>query len=203
MKSSFSQPINEQGSVMVIALLMLSLLTIIGISAARTSGIETQIAANEKFHKIAFYNADSGIYVTPKLISLCVDGGEPQDGLSGISYLDSSGDPDPSDSTLDDIFFYEIMGYEETLERAAHDSANDMRFALGSHDVDVDIERTGQESIAGGGVEFGSGAEGVGTGSTGGVALLFAMDSYGDGPASSQSNVEAEYRKVLGVAGGL
>ena len=51
--------------------------------------------------------------------------------------------------------------------------------------VDVDIERTGQESIAGGGVEFSSGAEGVGAGSTGGVALLFAMDSYGNGPASS------------------
>ena len=203
MKSSFKQLINEQGSVMVVALLMLSLLTIIGISAAKTSGIETQIAANEKFHKTAFYNADSGIYVTPKIISLCVDSGEPQGSLPGFTFLDSAGDPDPSDSTLDDIFFYEIMGYEETLERTAHDSANDMRFALGSHNVDVDIDRTGQESIAGGGVEFASGAEGVGAGSTGGVALLFTMDSYGDGPASSQSNVEAEYRKVLGVPGGL
>ncbi len=203
MKSSFSQLINEQGSVMIIALLMLSLLTIIGISAAKTSGIEIQIAANEKFHKIAFYNADSGIYVTPKLISLCVDSGEIQQSLSNITYLDSSGEPDPTDSTLDDIFYYEIMGYEETLERTAHDSANDMRFALGSHDVDVDIERTGQESIAGGGVEFSSGAEGVGTGSTGGVALLFTMDSFGNGPGSSQTNVEADYRKVLGIAGGL
>ena len=203
MKLSFSQLINEQGSVMVIALLMLSLLTIIGISAAKTTGIETQIAANEKFHKTAFYNADSGIYVSPKLISLCIDSGEPQQGLSGIGYLDSSGDPDSSDSTLDDIFYYEIMGYEDILERPAHDSANDMRFALGSHDVDVDVERTGQVSLAGGGSEFGSGSEGIGVGSAGGVALLFTMDSYGDGPGSSQSNVKAEYRKVLGVPGGL
>jgi len=102
--------VKEQGSVMIIALLILALLTIIGISAAKTSGIEIQIAANEKFHKIAFYNADSGIYVTPKLISLCIDSGEIQQGLSKITYLDSSGDPDPTDSTLDDIFYYEIMG---------------------------------------------------------------------------------------------
>lgn len=195
--------VKEQGSVMIIALLMLSLLTIIGISAAKTAGIETQIAANEKFHKIAFYNAESGIYVTPKLIALCVDSGEPQQGLSGISYLDSSGDPNPSDSTLDDIFYYEIMGYEEILERTAHDSSNDMRFALDSHNVDVDVERTGQEILVGGGTEFSSGSEGVGVGSTGGVALLFTMDSYGEGPGSSQSNIEAEYRKVLGVPGGL
>ena len=197
MKLSFTQTINEQGSIMIIALLMLAFLTIIGLSAGTTSQFETQIAGNEKFHKIAFYNADSGLYVSAKLISATIDDGEPQTSVSNISYLNSSGSPDPGDSTLDDIFFNEIMAYN------AHDSANDMRFALGSHNVEVDVERTGQVSLTGGGAEFGSGAEGVGVGSTGGVALLFGVESFGDGPSSSQSNVEAEYRKVVGVAGGL
>jgi len=195
---------NEEGSIMVVALIMLVLLTLIGISASTTTEFETQIAGNEKFHKTAFYNAESGLYVTPKVISAFVDSGSgTTESLTGISFLDSSGEPDAADSTLDDVFYNEIMGYDELLGRDAHDSANDVRFALGTHNVNVDVERTGQEILTGGGAEFGSGAEGVGVGSTGGVALLFAVDSFGDGPSTAQSNLEADYRKVVGTAGGL
>jgi len=41
----------EEGSVLVIAMIMLALLTIIGISATTTSTIEVQIAANERIYK--------------------------------------------------------------------------------------------------------------------------------------------------------
>ena len=181
---------------MIIALLILVFLTIIGVSANQTSEFEIQIAGNEKYHKIAFYNADSGLYVSAKVISATVDGGEAPS-LSNISYLNTSGAADPGDSTLDDIFYNEIMAF------SAHDSANDLKFSLGSHDVSIDVDRTGQKNLTGGGAEFGSGAEGVGVGSAGGVALFFEMDSIGDGPSTAQSNVEAEYRKVLGVAGGV
>ncbi|MDY7036247.1 MAG: pilus assembly PilX N-terminal domain-containing protein [Thermodesulfobacteriota bacterium] len=203
MKHFSSRFTNEQGSVMVVALIMLAFLTIIGVSASTTSNIELQIAGNERFHKIAFFHADSGIYLTPKLISTCVDAGEPQGNLANITYLDSNGESDPSDSTLDDIFYYEIMGYDEILGRDAHDESKDIRFFMGNHKVDVDVERTGQKHLVGGGTEFGSGAEGVGGGSTGGVAILFAIDSFGNGPSSALSNVEGKYRKVVGVVGGL
>ena len=203
MKHHFAKIKEENGSVMVIALLMLAFLTLIGMSAATNSSNEIMMAGNDKFHKIAFYNADSGIYVAPKMISLCVDNGEPDENPTNIAYLDSNGDPDASDTTLDDIFFYEIMGYDELLGRDSHDSASDMRFVVGGHNVAVDIERSGQQSMAGGGVEFASGAEGVGSGSSGGVALLYTMDSLGNGPSSSLSNIGAVYRKVVGVAGGL
>jgi hypothetical protein len=193
---------NEEGSIMVIALLMLVFLTLIGIAATTSTEIETQISGNEKFHKMAFYHTDSGIYATPKLISLCVDNGAPSS-ISGITYLNANGEADAGDSTLDDIFFNEIMGFDDLLGRDSHDTACDMRFSLDNHNVDIDINRTGQQSVAGGGTEFGSGSEGVGTGSTGGVALLFAMNSFGKGPGSSQSNIDAVYRKVVGVAGGI
>jgi Tfp pilus assembly protein PilX len=51
---------NESGSVLVIALIILVLLTVIGIAATRTSDIELQISGNEKFHRLAFYGAESG-----------------------------------------------------------------------------------------------------------------------------------------------
>lgn len=44
-------PESEEGSVLVIAMIMLALLTIIGISATNTSTIEVQIAANDRFYK--------------------------------------------------------------------------------------------------------------------------------------------------------
>jgi len=44
-------PGNEDGSVLLIAMIMLALLTIIGISATNTSTIEVQIAANDRIYK--------------------------------------------------------------------------------------------------------------------------------------------------------
>jgi hypothetical protein len=52
---------NPQGSVIVIAMVVLVLLTIIGITATNTSTTEMQITTNALLHNIAFYTADSGI----------------------------------------------------------------------------------------------------------------------------------------------
>lgn len=184
MKILVSQVNNERGVVLVIALAVLLLLTLIGISAMTTTEFELQIVGNEKVHKTAFHRADSGIYVTPKLISACFDSGA-EENVAGITYLGSSG-----------TFYREIMGYDN------HDLDKDIRFTLEGFNVEVDVDFMGTEAIAGGAVEFGSGAEGIGAG-TGGVAALFGMDSFGEGPSSSLSNVFAVYRKVIGVPGGL
>ncbi len=50
---------NENGSVMVIGLVMLMLLTLIGISVTTTSTIEIRIAGNEKEYKRSFYLAEA------------------------------------------------------------------------------------------------------------------------------------------------
>jgi hypothetical protein len=51
---------NEKGSVLLVALIMLALLSLIGVAATRTTSTELQIAGNEKFQKIAFYTAEAG-----------------------------------------------------------------------------------------------------------------------------------------------
>jgi hypothetical protein len=94
-------------------------------------------------------------------------------------------------------FYREVMGFD------SHDSDTDVQFTLVSNDVAVDVNRTREEPLAGGGTEFASGSEGLGVGSIGGVAIYYEMDSFGDGPASSASNVGACYRKVVGTPGGL
>jgi hypothetical protein len=50
---------NEDGAVLVIALMMLVLLTILGISISSTSDIELQIAGNEMRYKENLYKADA------------------------------------------------------------------------------------------------------------------------------------------------
>jgi len=54
---------NEQGTVIIMAIIVLVLLTIIGISATNTSTTEVQISTNAVLHNIAFYTVDSGIEV--------------------------------------------------------------------------------------------------------------------------------------------
>jgi Tfp pilus assembly protein PilX len=50
---------NENGSAIVLALIMLAILTIIGISSSTTSTIELQIVRNERIFQRDFYIADS------------------------------------------------------------------------------------------------------------------------------------------------
>jgi len=176
---------NENGSALIVTLLVLVILTLVGIGANNTTSTDIQIAANQKFHKMAFYHADAGVYATPKLISSAIADSSNPSG-TGFSYLDAG----------TDVFYRELMGYD------AYDSDPDVSFSLGGEDVRVDVQRSKTETLAGGGAEFASGAEGVGTGSVGSIAIFFDMDSFGDGPNSSDSNVGAIYRKV-DLPGGL
>ena len=61
---------NEGGSVMVVAILILALLTIIGIAAMSTTNIELKISGNEKSYKMALYAAEAArgyVVKTPEL----------------------------------------------------------------------------------------------------------------------------------------
>ncbi len=59
MKNISSHANNENGFVLVTALLMLMVLLVIGVAATNTSIIELQISGNDKQAKILFYKAES------------------------------------------------------------------------------------------------------------------------------------------------
>jgi hypothetical protein len=52
---------NEDGSIIIISLVVLFLLTMLGTWASNTATVELQIASSEKAQKIVFYAADAGI----------------------------------------------------------------------------------------------------------------------------------------------
>jgi Tfp pilus assembly protein PilX len=51
---------NEKGSIIVVALIVMALLTILGLSLSRTSTTEVMISTNTQRHQLVFYAADSG-----------------------------------------------------------------------------------------------------------------------------------------------
>lgn len=52
---------NEQGTATVVALIMLVLVTVLGISATNTSTIDIQISGNERVYKESFYLAEGAL----------------------------------------------------------------------------------------------------------------------------------------------
>jgi hypothetical protein len=52
-------PETENGSITVLAVVLLMLLTLLGIAATTTSSIEVRIAGNELRHNLAFYSAEA------------------------------------------------------------------------------------------------------------------------------------------------
>lgn len=52
---------NERGSVLIVSLLLLALLTVVGIAATRTAQVEQRLSGNEKHHKMAFYAAEAAV----------------------------------------------------------------------------------------------------------------------------------------------
>jgi hypothetical protein len=62
MKNSTAQGRKERGSITVIALMMLVVLTLIGIAVSRTSSIDIRIASNVVPYKQDFYVSEGGLH---------------------------------------------------------------------------------------------------------------------------------------------
>ena len=186
---------NEDGFVLVAVLLILTLLVIIGVAGVNTSTTEVQIATNDQSYKIAFYNADSGIFLTPKLIGEAIESdADPTAAFApGITLYGQDGNTPFGDAAYTANRFYnEIYGFSQD----AQPLDKDLQFTSGGLPVNVDITHNGSYNLVGGGAEFASG-------SAGGVEIRYIMTADGSGPRNSLARIEAGYRKIPGTAGGL
>ena len=62
------QPLGEDGSILIVALIMLVLITLMGISATSTTNVEIQIAGNDMLQKINLYNAEASSMVAVQIM---------------------------------------------------------------------------------------------------------------------------------------
>jgi hypothetical protein len=193
----------DRGVALIFALVLLLLVSIIGSSATLTSQIDLKLSGNTKVIRTSFYVADGGIMLSPKVISQIITDralptAEQTPLIAYDDYLKAGEDP---------VLLKKIMGFSmDTDYQAADDNTADITVDQGTlGNIAVDLARVATRYLSGGGVEFASGTEGVGVGGAASAAIIYRLDSrgtVGTAPRTTSSNIVAQYRKVVGVAGG-
>ena len=199
---------DEKGSVLLIAVLILVVLTVIGISAITTSTIEIQIAGNEMLYKTNFYAADGGTEVGRELIEqnlACPNGfqAEPltigqaivadkefakQENAPGVTY---PSDPEPSDA---------VDGILEKDRR-------DIHFPIYTPPDDsrphTNIVAFGNTQLStGNALQMAAGYEGKGKGAAGGGGkIIYNLYSQHKGWRGSKASIMIHYRHMIGQEG--
>ena len=171
---------DESGSVLVISLVILLLLTILGISVSKTSQIEIKIAGNEKFHKMAFYACDGGTEAGAELLERNIE----ERGFTTVPWTDVTVSnmnfwtnlipSDPSDANRDVLISNVVNGH-------------------------INLKYDGDSELStGGAIQLVAGYEGKGKGSgASGAYLIHNIRSHAVGVANAEARVCAGWRHVL------
>ena len=184
---------NDRGVVLIFALLIMLVLTIIGSSATMTSQVDLKISGNTKVIRTSFYVADGGIMMAPKVIGrIITDRALPDLDATPMLTYDTSN------------LLEKIMGYIEADDPGT--DTTDIVMNQGTQgDLAIDLTRSRTEYLAGGGVEFAAGTEGVGVAGASNTAIFYTLAStgtVGTSPRTTVAQIASQYRKVVGVAGG-
>ncbi len=197
---------NEDGSALVIVLLFLVLMTVIGLSSNKTTGVEIKIAANDKAYKQTFYEADGGTEVARELLeqNLSCPGGFPNDDYY-IEYGDSSaflkvGTKDfylnVDDSTSD----YSISDTNWDFYYPDNDDTDNTEDFSDSHTKVVVYGNT--ELSEGNALQMIAGYEGKGKSAAGGGAqIVYNLASMHEGMQNSKVTIMINYRHIIGLEG--
>jgi Tfp pilus assembly protein PilX len=116
---------NEDGSIIVLAMIMLVLLTLLGISATTTSTIEVQIAANERQALQNLYQAESGNHYALEITGTWMTDTFLTAAETAASYTQNDADID-NDGTPDVKIEIRCIEDSGTDILALSDAANDL-----------------------------------------------------------------------------
>ena len=184
---------NERGVVLIFALVLMLVLTIIGSSATLTSQVDLKLSGNTKVIRTSFYVADGGIQMAPKVVNrIITDRAIPSAAETPLLTYDAAN------------LVEKIMGYIKDDDHGT--DTTDIAMNQGTQgSIAVNVSRLDTHYLSGGGVEFAAGTEGVGVGGAAGAAIIYSLASrgtVGTSPKTTDSDIIAQYRKVVGVAGG-
>jgi len=182
---------DDGGSVLVLILMIIALITLAGISSIDTSTTEVQTATNDVQHKIAFYVAEGGLDVASELLeqNLCCPSGFTEDtpglgetiiGTTRITELDfwkNTTLSDPSDTDRD-IFFPNNYG-------------------SGPH-TNITIAGSTVQGM-GSALQMAAGYEGKGKGAAGGGGhIVYDIHTQHLGRGNTISELMIQWRHVIG-----
>ncbi|MBE0501456.1 MAG: pilus assembly PilX N-terminal domain-containing protein [Desulfuromonadales bacterium] len=203
-----SKPVNEQGFILIVTMLVLVVLTILCIGALDNSTFEVQIAANDRSSRVAFNLADGGAYAVGTLISETIMNAEvPDYSLKGLHFATL---PDPDDNVVPRYSPDLAIGATgvDTITNAWVDSSNNVFLSrlLGTEPPRTDgkfdllirspnemgdvFVRIAEQEITygkgGGGAEFGAGSAGEGASAATYLGVDLDVDAYAVRNSSSK-----------------
>jgi hypothetical protein len=194
-----TKALDESGAALVIALMMLVILTLLGSASLMTSITEVEIASNDKQYQMGFYASNGGADLTPRVIrDIVKEHDEPVYGGGNVVV---------KDGLLEELMNYKDINGDPTANNDTNDTVDsdppDIRIpALTTAlSVAIDVDRDATLNLPGGAMEMGSGYEGIGSGTSGGTAILFEIKSKSQGPRNSSTNISTQYLYVIGVGG--
>lgn len=161
----------QRGTALVIALLLLTALSLIGVYSVFTSSVETRIAGNERVLEVAFYAADGGVDYGRQMVELVIKNPNPTF---------------PSGSNVHDqtALEEEIRGFQD------HDPDPSLGPRIGNCATTIQVGRLKAETLSGGSAEFGSGEELT-------KAVYYLVAAGANSPGDAQSAVQITYRRVI------
>jgi Tfp pilus assembly protein PilX len=198
---------NDDGYVLVGALLILLLLVLIGISATTSTTLELQIAGNDRIRKETFYRADGGTQLAARLVE------ENLGAPGGFTALDANNvlqDPLTPNNTIliSPPFTFSENDDATRNETSVSDGVRDIAYFPDGYNPllpnaipHTNIIMDGVTSTtAGSGLQMLSGYEGKGKGTAGGGGqILYTIYSQHMGRSQSESVVAVEWRHVIGL----
>lgn len=186
---------DNRGFILPIALMILVILSLLGSAAIVTTTTDMEIAGNEKQYQMAFYTADGGADLAPRVIRDTIDAyDEPAYTGSGVSVRNGF---------LDELLNFATSYNDGSTDSPLNNPDIQISNLTTTHTVSIDVDTNPTTIIMpGGGVEFGSGFEGIGGGaSSGGTATLYTIESLSQGSTNSSSTIEGQYIYVFGIGG--
>jgi Tfp pilus assembly protein PilX len=174
----------EDGSITVLALILLVLLTLLGIAVTTTSSIEVQIAGNDDRHKKALYEADGGTEVGFEML---------EQNIACPNGFTFSGSMDIGDVTVFTNAFWLIENEPTSPDIIINRPAG----------AQTNLSIYGSTQLStGSAIQMVAGYEGKGKGAgSGGAYIIYKVYSKHEGRDNSRSMVISQWRHMIGQEG--
>jgi len=173
---------NEQGFVLVVALLALLVVTVLGILALSTSTTNVMITGNQRLREINLSGAESGLEITDPAIRYIIYNQQ----ITNYS------------SIVNDPNLVTELRTGPNFDPDTPSSSPDIQLTNygGIMTVSVDIDRMFSGPCAGSAIEFASGYEGIGMGGGGGICTYYRVNSVSRGDIGSENVIGGVYRYI-------
>jgi len=190
---------SEHGSALILALLMITLLALVGLWSTQTSVVETRISGNEKLHKIAFHKANGGTEAGLELVEQNIE----ERGFGDVCFRQGIGFPpvDPDSPGLCLASFYANADIGTQKPSCTNRDAFIPREADCTPPIKnlTNLRIGGSTTLStGGAIQMIAGYEGKGKGSAGGGAwVTYDIRAQHLDADHSESVVNLRWRHVL------